>query len=159
MRTTLLLLVLLLAGVAGFWFGGDTEATVPLLAVVALAVCVLLADLLGPPDSRRSRIGWALAAAGLFAVGWYLAALELQSAYDEAAARGDAVRQELELHRRMHGEYPADLDQLRGIEVPGDRLLRSRVLGYTRTDAGYVLTLTDGHLRATATEETGFFGR
>jgi hypothetical protein len=46
---------------------------------------------------------------------------------------------------------------LAGFEVPGQRILRSGLMQYTRTDNGYLLWYQDSQVRASATNDRGFF--
>jgi hypothetical protein len=123
--------------------------------VIVLSVCVLGADLLGPPKSRGARMGAALVAGALFAVGWYFGGLELDAAIDDAAHNVELVRTALDEHRERTGSYPESLDELTGVKIPGHRLLRSSPLHYLRTDQGYVLWYRDGRLEFSATQDHG----
>ena len=153
MRHLLLVLALAVSLLGGFYFRGDADHTVSLPAVIVLSVCVLAADLLGPPRSRPARMGAALLAGVLFAVGWYLGGRELDAAIDDCAHRAEAVRTALAEHRQRTGSFPASRDELAGFEWPGRRLLRGSPLQYMRTDDGYVLSYRDGRLTFTATHE------
>jgi hypothetical protein len=152
MRYVLLSLVLAVALVAGFWFRGDEDHTVSPPAVIVLSVCVLGADLLGSPKSRTARMGAALVAGLLFAVGWYFGGRELDMAIDECAHRAEEVRVALAEYQERTGDYPESLDELSGIKLPGTRLLRGSPLQYQRTNDGYVLWYRDGRLHFSATQ-------
>jgi hypothetical protein len=157
LRNAALAVVLLTSGVAGFWFGGALERGVSLIAVGAAAVLVLVADLLGSPESRPARIAAAVAAGLVFAGGWYAAGREIGRAYGDCAARAESVRFELERFHRAHGRYPDALEDIGGIHIPGRRILRSGLLEYHRTDGGYILSFGDGFVTNTATRDRGFF--
>jgi hypothetical protein len=153
MRYFLLSLVLAVSVVAGFWFRGDEDHKVSPPAVLVLSVCVLAADLLGSPKSRPARMGAAAVAGLLFAVGWYFGGRELDAAIDDCAHRVEEVRIALADHQERTGGYPESLDELTGIELPGERLLRDSPLRYMRTNEGYVLWYRDGRLEFSATHE------
>lgn len=155
MRYLLLGLVLAASLVAGFWFRGGDEQAVSPPAVIVLSVCVLGADLLGSPKSRGARMGAALVAGALFAVGWYFGGLELDAAIDDTAHHVELVRTALDEHRERTGSYPESLDELSGFELPGQRLLRPSPLKYLQTDEGYVLWYRDGRLEFSATQDHG----
>jgi hypothetical protein len=125
--------------------------------MVFAAVCVILADLLGAPDSRGSRIATAVAAGLLFAAGWYLAGREIDGAFAECSRRGEDVRRGLAAQYLDNGGYPGRLDELRHVQIPGQRLLRPGLLEYHRTEGGYVLSYRDTFVEITATHERGFF--
>lgn len=156
MRYFLLTLVLAVSLVAGFWFRGDEDHTVSPPAVIVLSVCVLGADLLGSPKSRSARMGAAVVAGVLFAVGWYFGGRELDAAIDDCAHRAGEVRIALTEYQERTGGFPQSLDELPGIELPGKRLLRPSPLRYMRTDEGYVLWYRDGRLEFSATEDHEF---
>ncbi len=153
MRITLLIFVLCVSLTAGFFFRGSEAQTVSVWAVVALALCVVLADLLGSPKSRNSRIVSAIFAGVLFAVGWHLGGRELENASADCARRIGEVRLALETYRDDAGTYPDALNQIEGIELPGRLLLRRDLLEYTRTSDGYLLSYRDGRFIFTATED------
>ena len=153
MRIALLIVVLCLSLTAGFFFRGSEAQTVSVWAVMVLALCVVLADLFGSPKSRSSRIGSAILAGVLFAVGWYLGGRELENASADCAQRIGDVRSALEDYQDDAGSYPDTLDQLEGIELPGRLLLRRDLLEYTRTSDGYLLSYRDGRFVFTATED------
>jgi hypothetical protein len=153
MRRVVLALVLALAAVSGFWFRGANDRSLSLATVVVLALCVLAADLLGPPTNRNGRIATALLAGALFAVGWHFGGRDLESALSDAARNSEAVRSALEDHRLATGGYPHHLDELQGVDIPGRRLLRGTVLRYARTRDGYVLWYDDAGTRFSATHE------
>lgn len=153
MRYLLLSLVLAASLVAGFWFRGDEDHAVSPPAVIVLSVCVLGADLLGSPKSRPARMGAALVAGMLFAVGWYFGGRELDAAIDDCAHRAEEVRIALAAYEDRTGSYPESLDELTGIKLPGQRLLRSSPLRYMRTNEGYVLYYRDGRLEFSATDD------
>lgn len=153
MRIALLIFVLCLSLTAGFFFRGSVAQTISVWTVMALALCVVLADLLGSPKSRSSRIGSAILAGVLFAVGWYLGGRELENASADCAQRIGDVRLALEDYQDDAGFYPDTLDQLEGIELPGRLLLRRDLLEYTRTSDGYLLSYRDGRFVFTATED------
>ena len=153
MRVLLLVVVLAASLVGGFFFRGDVDHSVSVPAVIVLSVCVLAADLLGSPKSRTARMGAAVLAGVLFAVGWYLGGRELEAATNDCAQRAEAVRTALAEHRQRTGSFPASPDELVGLEWPGERLLRESPLQYMRTEDGYVLWYRDGRLTFTATEE------
>jgi len=153
MRIALLIVVLCLSLTAGFFFRGSEAQTVSVWAVMVLALCVVLADLFGSPKSRSSRIGSAVLAGVLFAVGWYMGGRELEAASADCAQRIGDVRSALEDYQDDAGSYPDTLDQLEGIELPGRLLLRRDLLEYTRTSDGYLLSYRDGRFVFTATED------
>jgi hypothetical protein len=153
----MLAVVFVLSLVAGLWFGGDTGRKLSLWAVASLAACVMAGDLLGPPDRRQARLIAALAVALVFAGGWYLATMELERSFEECVERGEHVRQALEEYRRDHGSYPASLDEMPGVEIPGGRLLRPGLMRYTVSDEGYSLWFADSTARLSATDQRGFF--
>jgi hypothetical protein len=153
MRVLLLVVALAASLLAGFYFRGDVDHTVSLPTVIVLSVCVLAADLLGPPKSRSARMGAALLAGVLFAVGWYLGGRELDAAIDDCARRAESVRTALAEHRQRTGSFPASPAELVGIEWPGKRLLRASPLQYMRTDDGYLLWYRDGRLTFMSTQE------
>jgi hypothetical protein len=153
MRYFLLSLVLAASLVAGFWFRGGEDHSVSPVAVIVLSVCVLGADLLGSPKSRPARMGAAVVAGLLFAVGWYFGGRELDVAIDECAHRSEEVRIALARHHDRTGDYPESLDELAGFDLPGDRLLRGSPLQYMRTDEGYVLWYRDGRLHFSASQD------
>lgn len=153
MRQVFLLLVLAAALVGGFFFRGDVDHSVSLPTVIVLSVCILAADLLGSPKSRTARMGAAVLAGVVFAVGWYLGGRELDAATDDCAHRSEEVRAALAEHWERTGSFPASPDELVDFEWPGDRLLRGSPMQYLRTDDGYVLWYRDGRLNFTATEE------
>ena len=153
MRIALPIFVLCLSLTAGFFFRGSEAQTISVWAVMVLALCVVLADLLGSPKSRSSRIGSAILAGVLFAVGWYLGGRELENASADCAQRIGDVRSALEDYQDDAGFYPDTLDQLEGIELPGRLLLRRDLLKYTRTSDGYLLSYRDGRFVFTATED------
>ena len=153
MRIVLLAAVLAVSLVAGFFFSGSETQTVSVWTVMVLALCVVLADLFGSPKSRSSRIGSAILAGVLFAVGWYLGGRELENASADCAQRIGDVRSALEDYQDDAGSYPDTLDQLEGIELPGRLLLRRDLLEYTRTSDGYLLSYRDGRFVFTATED------
>lgn len=153
MRIALLIFVLCLSLTAGFFFRGSEAQTVSVWAVMVLGLCVVLADLFGSPKSRSSRIGSAILAGVLFAVGWYLGGRELENASADCAQRIGDVRSALETYQDDAGIYPETLDQLEGIELPGRLLLRRDLLDYTRTSDGYLLSYRDGRFVFTATED------
>ena len=155
MRYLFLGLVLTASLAAGFWFRGDEGHSVSAPAVIVLSVCVLGADLLGSPKSRTARMGTAVLAGALFAVGWYLGGLELDRAIDEVAHQVESVRGALAEHRERTGSVPETLDELTGFELPGRRLLRPSPLRYLRTEDGYVLWYRDGRLEFSATHDHG----
>jgi len=157
MRQVYLILVLALSLIAGFWFRGGETQTVTFWAVAALAICVLLADLLGSPKSRNARIGAAVMAGVLFATGWYFGGRELEAATADCSTRVNEVRDALEMYRERAGQYPDTLDDLEDIELPGRRVLRGSLLDYTRTSDGYLLWFMDGRFRFTATHERELF--
>ena len=133
-------LVMLLALLAGFWFGGELSRTPSVLTVVAVAGSVLLGDLVGTSERWQGRVASAALAALCFSGGWYLAGREIDRAYAECARRGEEVRQVLRSYHDLHGAYPDSLSELHGIDLPGDRLLRGSLLEYSRTGSGYVLS-------------------
>jgi len=153
MRIALLTVVLAVSLTAGFFFRGSPTQTVSVWTVVVLALCVVLADVLGSPERRSSRIGSAVLAGVLFAIGWYLGGRELENASAECAHRIGDVRVALESFREDAGVYPETLDQLEGIELPGRLLLRPDLLEYARTSDGYLLSYRDGRFVFTATED------
>jgi hypothetical protein len=153
MRYLLLALVLAASLAGGFYFRGDVDQSMSVSMVIVLSVCVLAADLLGSPKSRTARMGAAVLAGVLFAVGWYLGGRELEAATSDCAQRAGAVRTALAEHRQRTGSFPASPDELIGLEWPGERLLRASPLQYMRTEDGYVLWYRDGRLTFTATEE------
>jgi len=155
----LLVFVAVLSLVAGFWFGGDLRDAISPWAIIALGVCVLLGNLLGSPTSAQRRALSALLVGVLFAGGWYLADREIDRGFVDCVERGNEVREALELHHRMHGAYPMSLDELVGIDLPGERILRRSLLSYTRTSKGYELSFADRVTGATANHERGFFER
>lgn len=157
MRYLFLVVVLAASLVAGLWFRGAEDHSVSPPAVIVLSLCVLMADLLGPPKSRKGRMGAALLSGVLFAAGWYLGGRELNAALDHGARNSETVRVALEDYRERTGEYPESLDELTGFDLPGRRLLRGTVLQYARTDSGYVLWYRDGanHFSATQDHEMG----
>jgi hypothetical protein len=152
MRNLLLVLVLAVALAAGFYFRGYVDHSVSVPTVIVLSVCVLAADLLGPPKSRPTRMGAAVLAGVLFVVGWHLGGRELETAIDDCAQRAEAVRVALAEHRQRTGSFPASPDELVGLEWPGERLLRKSPLQNMRTEDGYVLWYRDGRLNFTATD-------
>jgi len=156
-RQVALAVVLGVSLTSGFWFGGTLERGVSVATMVIAAVCVILGDLLGAPDSRGSRIATAVAAGLLFAAGWYLAGLEIDGAFTECSQQGEDVRRELEVHHRDNGGYPEQLDELRHVRIPGQRMLRPGLLEYHRTGEGYVLSYRDTFVEITATQDRGFF--
>ncbi len=158
-RRVLQALVMVLSLVAGFWFGGALTRGLSVGAVVAVAGCVVLGDLVGSSDHWQGRVGSAVLAAVLFSCGWYLAGREIDAAYAQCAERGEQVRQALSLYQDMHGSYPATLSELRGVEIPGHRLLRPGLLEYERTNGGYELSFRDTMVRNTATATRPFFSR
>jgi hypothetical protein len=153
MRQVLLVLVLAVSVVGGFYFRGDTDHTVSAPAVIVLSVCVLAADLLGSPKSRPARMATAFIAGVLFAAGWYLGGRELDAAIDDCAHRSEEARAALAEHQTRTGSFPASPDELVGFEWPGDRLLRGSPLQYLRTEHGYAIWYQDGQLHFTATHE------
>ena len=153
MRIVLLTMVLAVSLTAGFFFRGSETQTVTVWTVAVLALCVILADLLGSPKNRNSRIGSAVLAGALFATGWYLGGRELENASADCAHRIGDVRVALESFKEQAGAYPETLDQLEGIELPGRLLLRPDVLEYERTSDGYLLSYRDGRFVFTATED------
>lgn len=153
MRNLLLALVLAASLVGGFYFRGDVDPSVSVPAVIVLSACVLAADLLGPPKSRSGRIGAAVAAGLLFAVGWYLGGRELEDAIDDCARRAEEVRAALAEHDRRTGSFPESHEELAGFVWPGKRLLRGSPLQYQRTADGYLLWYRDGPLRFSATHQ------
>jgi hypothetical protein len=153
MRIALLIIVLSLSLTAGFFFRGSETQSVSVWTVAVLALCVVLADLLGSPTSRNSRIGSAVLAGVLFAGGWYLGGRELEAASADCARRVGEVRSALETFRDDTGNYPDTLNQLEGIELPGRLLLRRDLLEYSRTSDGYLLSYRDGRFVFTATED------
>jgi hypothetical protein len=153
MRQLVLALVLATAAVSGFWFRGAGHQSLSLVTVLVLSLCILGADLLGPPKSRNGRMVTALLAGGLFAVGWHLGGRDLEAALADAAGNAEVVRAALEDHRRTAGEFPESLRDLDGVEIPGVQLLRGTVLRYTRTRDGYVLWFDDSGRRFSATHE------
>jgi hypothetical protein len=157
MRIVLLVLVWMVSFAAGFWFRGGLAQAMTLWAVAALAVCVLLSDLLGSPESRTKRMAAAGLAGVLFATGWYFGGRELETATAECAQRVEEVRDALEDHRRVVGQFPESLDELEGIDLPGRRVLRGSLLQYARTSDGYLLWFRDGRFRFTATHERELF--
>ncbi len=157
MRYVLLVLVLTASLAGGFYFRGDADHTVSVPTVIVLSVCVLAADLLGPPKSRSARMGAAVLAGVLFAVGWYFGGRELDTAIDDCAHRAEQVRAALAAHHQRTGGFPASPDELVGFEWPGKRLLRHSPLQYMRTEDGYVLWYRDGRLQFTATQEHELF--
>jgi hypothetical protein len=157
MRIVLLILVLSVSLLAGFWFRGAEGSAMTIGSVASLAVCVLLADLLGSPKSRTNRIGAAVLAGVLFATGWYAGGRELESAKADCSRRVNDVRGALEDYRQTHGRYPDGLDDLDGVDLPGKRLLRGSLLQYTTTSDGYLLWFRDGRFRFTATHERELF--
>jgi hypothetical protein len=158
-RAPLLAVVAVGSLTAGFWFGGDTARGVSVWAIVGLAVVVLLGDLLGPPDRRKTRMVSALAMAGLFTAGWYGGIAELERAFEQCVARGETVREALDRHRRSTGEYPESLARLPDGAIPGRRLLRPDLMIYRKVDGGYQLTFADAAATVSATHERGFFDR
>ena len=156
-RGPLLAMVVGLSLVGGFWFGGDTARDISTWAVVALAACVVAADLLGPPGRWQVRLLLAASVALVFVGGWYLATVELERSFEECVERGEQIRQALEEHRGAGGSYPASLDELAGVEIPGQRLLRPGLMRYTAADEGYTLWFADSTARLSATEGRGFF--
>jgi hypothetical protein len=153
MRQLLLALVLVAAAATGLWFRGAGHESLSLVTVLVLSLCVLAADLLGPPKSRNGRMVTALLAGGLFAVGWHLGGRDLEAALTDAARNAEVVRAALEEHRRTTGAYPESLRDLDGVEIPGKQLLRGTVLRYIRTRDGYVLWFDDSGRRFSATHE------
>jgi hypothetical protein len=158
-RGPALVLVVILSLVAGFWFGGEAGRGISTAAIAALAVCVLLGDLLGSRARRWARLTTAVTAALIFGGGWILGSAELERAFAGCVTRGEAVRTELEVHRERHGRYPDSLDELTGFTIPGGRLLRPGLMVYERTADGYGLSFADATVRMTATHERGFFER
>lgn len=158
-RTLLAIVVAFGSLTAGFWFGGDTTRGVSVWAVVALGVAVLLGDLLGPPDRRGARMLSALVMAGLFVVGWSSGISELGRAFEQCVERGETVREALDGHRTLTGEYPESLAQLADVPIPGQRLLRPDLMDYNRIEGGYRLTFADAVVTMSATDDRGFFDR
>jgi len=156
-RIGALVLVLGAALLAGFWFGGTLGRGVSWTATLAAAACVILGDVLGSRTSSASRIATAVAAALLFAAGWFLAGREIDRAYAECSRRGEGVRAALEEYRRYNGGFPATLDEIPDFEIPGRRLLRPGLLKYQRTGDGYVLSYRDTYVENIATHERPFF--
>jgi len=156
-RSIALAVVMLASLVAGFWFGGSLERAPSVAAVVAVAACVLLGDVLGPTKSWQARVMTAALAGVVFAAGWHLGGREIDAAFSECASRGEEVRRALEIHRRQYGGYPDSLMGLVGFEIPGQRILRPGLMQYTRTDDGYLLWYQDSQVRASATTDRGFF--
>ena len=153
MRIALLAVVLAVSLTAGVFFRGSPAQTVSVWTVAVLALCVILADLLGSPKNRNSRIGSAVLAGALFAVGWYLGGRELENASADCAHRIGDVRVALESFKQDAGVFPESLDQLEGIDLPGRLLVRRDLLEYARTSDGYRLSYRVGRFVFTATED------
>lgn len=150
-------LIMVLSLGAGFWFGGALTRTPSAVAIGAAAVCVLLGDVAGGGERWERRVVSALLAGLCFSGGWYLAGREIDAAYAECAQRGEEVRQALKTYHDVHHAYPESLSELRGVEIPGERILRPGLLDYSRTGKGYVLSFGDTLVRNTATDQQPFF--
>jgi hypothetical protein len=158
-RGPALVLIVILSLAAGFWFGGEADRGISTAAIAALAVCVLLGDLLGSRARRWARLASAVTAALIFGAGWILGSVELERAFTTCVTHGEEVRTALEEHRERDGEYPVSLDELTRFAIPGGRLLRPGLMLYERTTDGYALSFADATVRMTATHERGFFER
>lgn len=152
-----LVLVMVFSLAAGFWFGGDTERGVSVWATVTLGVVVLLGDLLGSPDRRWSRLVSTIFVAALFAAGWYAGIVEVERTFTQCVERGEVIRHAIAEHRGVTGRFPASLDELDGVEIPGRRLLRPDLMRYSRVADGYELWFSDATVKVFATHESGFF--
>jgi len=154
-RGLLLLLVMLAAPLTGLFFGGAPTQGVSTWTVAAAAACVLLADLLGPPRSAGGRIGTAVLAGVLFAVGYSVGLREQERAVTEVSNRAEELRRALEVYHDTWSEYPDELSDL-DVAVPGKRILRGDLLDYERTLTGYRMTFEDGFGRYEADHRHGF---
>lgn len=150
------MIVMLTAPVAGFWFGGAPDGGVSIVVISIAAICVLGADLLGPPASTAGRVVTAVLAAALFAGGWYMGLAEQERAASEVANRADEVRQALKQHYDTWSEYPDSLRDVADLVEPGRRLLRGPLLHYRKTPLGYELWFSDPLGRYIANDVHGF---
>ena len=81
------------------------------------------------------------------------------TAFQESVDRAEVVQTALKAHRETTGAFPDSLEVLEGIELPGKRLLRGRVLHYRKTADGYQMSVERWALRFDGDERTAFAHR
>lgn len=68
---------------------------------------------------------------------------------------GEVARQRLDLFRRQHGHFPAELEELPG-PLPCPLITRASLLDYQRSDNGYRLSFGDALVSHVAIESESF---
>jgi hypothetical protein len=136
----------LAVGVLAEWLGEDPYVT-PLATVVAgFALPVIL---LGVavwcmyPQPRTQRLWRTVIAATLsisICCGLWIGSSIAENALERCEAQVQSIRHSLSAHYRVHGRYPARLQELHGFVDPGRRGLRPSLLRYEGRASAYRLS-------------------
>lgn len=154
MKRNAVLIIVVLFGAAGFWFGeGALQPWAVLPATIGVVGCLAVSFIM--PGKRRMKTLGGVASLVLYAAGFFAGSLSFSHAYNECVERGEEVRVQLSDYHRKTGRYPDRLAQLE-VSGPGGRILRPTVLQYERTAGGYVLSFRDRLVEHTATESEPF---
>ena len=151
-------LVLVFSAVLFFWLGeGFYNFLNPLVILLVLVGAVAIA-LLMPLKSRKLRTPLFLVVLSLLFLVNYLGNLRARYAYNDCVNHGEEVRIELAKYHAANKHYPDSLDRLRGLRVPGKRILRSGMLRYESNGAHYVMSFSDNFMMQEASDTSAFTG-
>ncbi len=156
LRGTLMIVSAGLAVLLGLFVGEDISLLwPPALLAATLGFCVL-GGLLTPGNIPSRILGAVMLLLPLIA-GFVAGRYESTTAFQESVDRAEVVQAALAAHREATGAYPDRLEDLGGgLELPGRRLLRGRVLRYRSTQDTYQLAVERWSLRFEGDEKTVF---
>lgn len=121
-----------------------------LLATLGLAAIAMIT--LSTPARRLLAGVLALPLAFLF---WQVGHASHTRAFTACLDEGDLLRPRLDVFRRQHGHFPAELEELPG-PLPCPLITRASLLDYQRSDSGYRLSFGDALVSHVASESEAF---
>lgn len=146
-------------GIDWLFYHGGLSGLLSAAAIFVLSTAISVHVLLRLSSWRRPWMLTAVISCALVAlstIGFVLGDRSKSRAIHSCFDHQEDVRKALRTYHSVHGSYPASLDSLTGVQIPGDRILRGSVLNYRSTDDGYVLSVADPLMISEATETHGF---
>ena len=148
----------LLALGLGVYLGEEIDTLWPPALLAAIVGFLGLGVGLTPGNLPSRILGGAMLLLPLIS-GFVAGRYEGTTAFQESVDRAEVVQAALAAHHASTGTYPdrlEDLENAEELELPGRRLIRGRVLRYSRTPTGYRLSVERWSLRFQGNEQMPF---